>query len=170
MKTKQGNNQIVGFLSLEDFASDVIAVDDLARVQPIMRSTGGKPEHSRLQWIVLVTALTGEGIAMTSILTGQRWEIFDDDDGLRKENAEAAAALIRKYLENQGYATAPGVYSPQAVMDNIVRAGCKLWRFEEGQLVANATDEIGDRCSSSSFELGSQNGGNECQQSKVAFA
>jgi hypothetical protein len=134
---KADNVQIVAFLSLEDFAADN-SVDDsnLIRVQPITRLTAGKPEYRMLQWLVLVTALTAEGVAMTSILIGQRLEIFKEDDEVYDENVKTAAALIEEYLiAYWGYNVAPGIYSPQRVMDNIVGAGCDLWRFEEGRLV-----------------------------------
>lgn len=141
---KGSNGQIVGFLSLEDFAADVRCSDEQGpvRVQPIRRSTGGKLEHSKVQWIILVTALTAEGVAMASILTGQRWEIFEGDDRQREENAEMAAVMIQGYLEGHGFVVAPGVYSPQAVMDNIVHAGCNLWRFKDGQLVCNLEADL----------------------------
>jgi hypothetical protein len=138
MKQKP-TDHVLAFLSLEDFAEDVIPLDNLVRVGSVNRSLPIKDAPCPLlQWLVIVTAWLADGqTAACSIQTGEAWEIFARDETCHHGNAEQAATLVRQYLETQGLAVGKGILNPGVVMDNIVKASTDLWHFEDKKLVPN---------------------------------
>jgi hypothetical protein len=138
MKQKP-TDHVLAFLSLEDFAEEVIPLDNLVRVESVNRPLPAKVGPSRLlQWLVIVTARLAEGqTAVCSIQTGEAWEIFARDETYHHDNAKRAAALVRQYLEAQDFAVGKGILDPGIVMDNIVKASTDLWHFEDKKLVPN---------------------------------
>lgn len=137
---QQPNGHIVAFLSLEDFAQEVIAIDNLVRVESITRTLNSKSMPGGLvQWLIIITAQTRDGIAMISIQTGEVWKIAVKDEPYHKNNADQAVHLVKQYLEAQGFIIAPGIWNPKAVIDNIVGGHANLWHFESKQLVPNSS-------------------------------
>lgn len=138
MKQKP-TNHVLAFLSLDDFAEEVIPLDNLVQVESVTRPLPTKAGPSRLlQWLVIVTARLAEGqTAVCSIQTGEAWEIFARDETYHHDNAKRAAALVRQYLEAQDFAVGKGILDPGIVMDNIVKASTDLWHFEDKKLVPN---------------------------------
>jgi len=100
MKQKP-TNHVLDFLSLEDFAEEVIPLDNLVQVESVTRPLPTKAGPSRLlQWLVIVTARLADGqTAVCSIQTGEAWEIFARDETYHHDNAEQAATLVRQCLE-----------------------------------------------------------------------
>ena len=138
MKQKP-TNHVLAFLSLEDFAEEVIPLDNLVRVEGVNWPLPTKGGPGRLlQWLAIVTAqLADNQTAACSILTGEAWELFARDETYHHDNAEQAVTLVRQYLEAQGFVVGKGILNPGAVMDNIVRASANLWHFEDKKLVPN---------------------------------
>lgn len=128
-------SDFIAYLSLDDFINYVvpnIQEDHQIRVEAIRRNIG-----DNVQWIVVITSKTYGGVALLSILVGQAWKFAVRDEPWHHDNADKAARLIRRELGNSGFATAPGVWNPQAVLDNLVYGTADLWHFEDHRLVAN---------------------------------
>jgi hypothetical protein len=131
MKQKP-TDHVLAFLSLEDFAEEVIPLENLVRVESVTRPLPTKAGPSRLlQWLVIVTARLADGqTAVCYILIDEAWEIFARDETHRHDNAGQAATLVRQYLEAQDFIVGKGILNPGVVMDNVVKASTDLWHFE----------------------------------------
>ena len=134
----RSNGYIVAFFSVEDFAQDVIAVDDLVRVAVVSRlfSDDGAGEAVK-QWFIVITARLPDGcLAMASVQVGEASLTVAPYEPYHHDNAAAAYDVIRRYLESEGFATAPGVLNPKEVMENIVGGRAEsLWEFDGTMLV-----------------------------------
>jgi len=140
-------SDLIAYFSLEDFTNHVgINIDHPVRVEGIKRTKG-----DMIQWVVVVTSKTYGDIALMSILVGEVWKFAVNDEPWHSDNADEAVWLVRKYLGEAGFSTAPGVWNPKDVIDNFVYGTAGLWHFEDHRLVANElmTDQGGSASSSS---------------------
>lgn len=140
MSAIKANGHVVSFLSLEDFAEDVVAADDLVRVDVIERLVPNGALEWVQWWVVATARMVVDGMAMASILIGDTARVFIRDELHHPMNAQRAAGLVRQYLEGQGFVTAPGVWNLSAVVTNLVAGRTWLWRFEGKKLVTTEED------------------------------